>query len=214
MSSAAFIDVGIFLGFFVLMEASKRWFKLKPEHTRKVVHVGSCLLIATMPFYIQAYEVMILAGAFIGLLLLTRFYGLFSAVQGVKRKTVGEFTLPLGAVLAAYFFLPNQVEAFQAGFVILGFSDTVAEWAGTKWKWIQVTIFGGDKSLGGAIAFFISAYILLSILALYWGVQLSPLKLVAGLVLLTFVELSQSFGIDNMFIPVTTAIVWEWCLVE
>lgn len=212
MTLNAFIFAGVFVTFFIIVELAKRGLSIKPERTRKVVHIVSSLLIVAMPLFVSAVEIIMLAGAFIILLITTRYTGSFSAVQGVKRKTVGEFTLPLGAVLAAYFYLPSHAEAFQVGFVVLAFSDTLAEWVGTKWTWVTLQIMGGEKSLGGSIAFFLSALVLMSGLALVWGAEVNQVKLFAGLVLMTAVELSQSFGIDNMFIPVSTALVWDWAM--
>jgi len=210
MSMWVLIYICAFLAFFSVVEMVKRFRDLRPEFTRKVVHIGSCLLIFTMPWFLNKWEVMLLALAFIVLLLFTRVYGLFSAVQGVKRKTIGEFTFPMGAALSAYFFLPEQPHAFQVGFLVLAFSDSLAEFVGRRMPMWSANILGGAKSVGGSVAFLFSTLIILIVGVHWWGVEVNYLKLAMGCAAITAVEFSQVFGIDNLFIPVSTCVIWEW----
>lgn len=201
-----------FVAFFVTVEWQKRKWAWQAEKTRKLVHVVSCLTICTMPWYISNETIYGLALAFVGLLAATRIFGGFSAVQGVKRKTIGEFTLPLGAILCAWVFLPENAVAFQVGFVVLAISDTLAEWVGGRWPILKVNLRYATKSLGGAIAFWISMTAVMLVFSHVLGISMNGWKLVIGCAMVAAMELSQGFGIDNLFIPVATGMAWEWVL--
>ena len=41
------------LTFFFIIEFIKVYFLLRAENSRKLIHVGSCLIVCTMPFFID-----------------------------------------------------------------------------------------------------------------------------------------------------------------
>ncbi len=205
-----FLYLGVFVTFFATMEIVKRMANFAAEDTRKVVHAGTSTIVCSMPFFVNTTEILILAAGFIGLLSVTKFYGLFSAVQGVKRKTIGEFAFAVGAGLAAVFLLPQHPEAFICGFVVLGISDTAAQIIG-EWKPIRsFRIFSQSKSLGGSTAFFLATLVILFSLARFFEIEVEVLRLTLAAMLVTLVEFSQVFGIDNLLIPISTGLLFEW----
>ena len=58
------------LTFFFIIEFIKVYFLLRAENSRKLIHVGSCLIVCTMPFFIDKTGIMILSGLFIVLFIL------------------------------------------------------------------------------------------------------------------------------------------------
>ena len=60
------------LTFFFTIEFIKVSFLLRAENSRKLIHVGSCLIVCTMPFFIDKIGIMILSGLFIVLFVLSR----------------------------------------------------------------------------------------------------------------------------------------------
>jgi len=208
MSIAFFLYLTAFLGFFTATELVKRQFRLKAEITRKVVHVGCSAIVCSMPFYISAIEIYLLAGSFVALLVITRVTGIFTSVQGVKRRTFGEFTFAIGTAIAVWLMLPNDPRAFVVGFLVLGISDTAAELVGSKYPIRRINMAGFTKSIGGATAFFVSALMLFFGALLFSGLPIVFWKVALGCALLAFIELGSPIGIDNLLIPSITALVW------
>ena len=64
------------LTFFFIIEFIKVYFLLRAENSRKLIHVGSCLIVCTMPFFIDKIGIMILSGLFIVLFVLSRNFGI------------------------------------------------------------------------------------------------------------------------------------------
>lgn len=208
MSIAFYLYLTAFLGFFTATELVKRRFRLKAEITRKVVHVGCSAIVCSMPFYISATEIYMLACGFISLLAVTRVTGIFTSVQGVKRKTIGEFTFAIGTALAVWLMLPDDPFAFVVGFLVLGISDTAAELVGSKYPIRRINIAGFTKSIGGATAFFVSALLIFIGAHLYLELPIAFWKVALGCALLALIELGSPIGIDNLLIPAATALVW------
>lgn len=208
MSLSFYLYLVAFLGFFTATELVKRQFSLKAEITRKVVHVGCSAIVCSMPFYITAIEIYLLAGSFIALLAITRVTGIFTSVQGVKRKTFGEFTFAIGTAIAVWLMLPDDPLGFVVGFLVLGISDTVAELVGSKYPICRINIAGFTKSIGGVAAFLVSALMIFFGALLYLGLPFLVWKVALGCALLAIIELGSPIGIDNLLIPAATALVW------
>lgn len=198
----------VVLGLFAAAEFLKRKLKLAPELSRKLTHVGASLTIVFMPEYLHRFEIMIMSILFLGILLLSKRLNVLTGIHGVKRKTIGEFTFPLGAFVTAAVLLPNNPEAFSFGFLILAFSDPAAELVGTRLPVLSWKILGQEKSLGGFLAFLIVS---LGV-CLYWaGLNQSIEALMASAIIavsLAIFESIQPYGYDNLTIPVAAGALW------
>ena len=67
---------------------------------------------------------------------------MFRSMHSVKRITFGVEAYPVGVLIAAYCFLPLEKTAFIYGILIGGFSDTMAEIVGRKYRFGELNIFG------------------------------------------------------------------------
>ncbi len=198
------------LGLFALSEGLLRSLGLKPETTRKMAHVGSSIAVVLMPEFLFGWEIAIMASLFLLLLLVTKRFNLLRGIHGVARKTIGEFTFPLGVLLATIVLLDDHKQAFQIGFLVLGIADTMAEFGG-KWKKLRAwKIMGQEKSLGGWISFAIATTLIL----IPYVEGLPPNTMLAILLVmplaLATLESVQVYGIDNLTLPTCTGLLWMW----
>ena len=198
----------IFLLQFFLIELLKRHLGIKAELTRKIIHLLSGLIVATMPWMIEGQGIMILSASFLVLLIFSKSVGMFSSIHGVKRKTLGEFAFATSPGLAAWIMLPEEPFAFSFGFLILAFSDTAAEWIGSWKPILQFKVFGSIKSLGGSTAFLIVSFALCLIWSISLGIEISYAGMLMVGVSLSIVEFIQPYGLDDLSLPVIAGLMY------
>tara|TARA_X000001036_G_scaffold295608_1_gene274790 strand:- start:296 stop:937 length:642 start_codon:yes stop_codon:yes gene_type:complete len=198
------------LTFFFIIEFIKVYFLLRAENSRKLVHVGSCLIVCTMPFFIDKIGIMILSGLFIVLFVLSRNFGIFSSIHEVSRKTIGEFSMAAGVGISAAVLLPSGIIAFIYGMLILGFADTLANIIGSNWKIWEFKIMSQSKSIGGTTAFFLCSIMISYFTAYYVGLDIKLEMLLIFCLILALIEAVHIFGLDNLSIPVISGIFWGY----
>ena len=198
------------LTFFFIIEFIKVYFLLRAENSRKLIHVGSCLIVCTMPFFIDKTGIMILSGLFIVLFILSRNFGIFSSIHEVSRKTIGEFSMAAGVGISAVGLLPSGVIAFVYGMLILGFADTSANIIGSKWKIWEFKIMSQSKSIGGTTAFFLCSIMISYFTAYYVGLDIKLEMLLILCLILALIEAVHIFGLDNLSFPVISGIFWDY----
>ncbi len=181
-------------------ELIKRKFSLPVYVTRKMTHFGGAFIAYASSFFLTKSEIIILCGVTALVLFCTRGTNIFSSIQSVKRSTLGEVFFPLGVILCALFFLPQDITFFQYGILIMGISDGLAglvgEWIGTHY----FKLFDKRKSIEGTSTFFITSLFLTFLFSphLSYGVFLIPL-------ILTCTEFFLEYGLDNLVLPITAA---------
>jgi len=190
-------------GLFVITDQVFQHLKLKNELSRKLIHVATGLLAFTLPYLLDKNEIIFVCGIFILFLVTTRHRNLLPAIHAVKRTTHGEFYFPIGLAMTAYFFLPQNMLAFQIGCLILGLSDTVADFIGSKFGKHKIPLVR-DKSFEGAGSFFITTFLILLGFLVFPG-HLNVYEAVGIALTLTIIESIFSWGLDNLALPVATA---------
>ncbi len=190
------------------------------ERARKLIHIIVGLWGAWLPLWLGWRSI-----EFLGYLL---FFGVFissklrwfKSIHSVARTTIGEYLFPVAIIILAMFFKDKTL--FAAGMLQMGVSDGFAAVVGTRFgKKTSFKILGNKKSWHGTVTFFVCSAIIMS-----WGVwQAGTFGLSAGTVHslgvyclvglvasvmsvgLTLVELVGKYGLDNVLIPVCTAVL-------
>src|SRR3989344_1182300 len=144
-----------FLILFLTVEVLNKKIGLKSEYTRKIAHLLSGVIVFFLPYFLTAYQIISLAALFTILLIGTRYFGLLSSIHKVNRKTIGEVYFPLGLGLSAFFFLPQNILAFQFGVLVLAFSDAFGGLVGQLYGKHKIG-FGLSKSWEGTLVFFLT----------------------------------------------------------
>ncbi|MEZ5012660.1 MAG: hypothetical protein R2794_00050 [Chitinophagales bacterium] len=201
-----------FIVLFGIAEIMYHTFSVPAETTRKIVHVGTGLLTLLFPVYISDHWfVLALCSSFFILLWASQHKGWFPSIHAVDRETVGGLMFPI--IVYGCFLLFKQfgeMHMYYIPILILTFSDTCAELAGKKWPLKKYHFGGSQKSIGGSLAFFISALII-AFLFLQSNAHVPLLNLIlystSIAVCTTIAEGLSGKGYDNLTIPAVTAIL-------
>lgn len=200
MSLNLMIFISFSASFLIINELIKRKFLFPVYVTRKVAHIGAALIACATPYFLSREEIILLSILFTAVLLSTRPTKFFSSIQAINRDSLGELFLPLGVIICAWFFLPDNVKSFQFGVLIMGISDGLAGLIGEKFGKHYFNFVRSRKSIEGTCVFFITSFILTSMFfpVFDYRVVLIPLILVV-------VEFFLEYGLDNLVLPVVAA---------
>lgn len=190
------------------------------ETSRRVVHAGVGLFVTATPWlFARPGWLYALAVPFIGINLLALRRGWFPGMHGIARPSLGTVTFPMALVLAllvAWQHAPQHRFALPVAFLVMGLSDPLAAWVGTRIRRAgRFQIGTATKSLAGSGAFLLSAGTLagLSLLGLRadgWIGWTNTEIVVCTTILAavtTGVELLGGRGWDNFFIVLATLMV-------
>lgn len=186
--------------FLLAVEITKRKLSISPTITRKISHIGAALIAAVSPMFIDKNLIIVACLGFAAVMFLSRRTSFFSSIHPIRRKTFGEVFLPLGEAFSAAIFLPQAVPSFQYGVLVMGLSDAFAGFVGEKYGRHQINIFNNRKSLEGSVVFLLTTILLTLLFIPNLGLHLIWIPLI-----LTLVELTLGYGMDNLVIPILAA---------
>jgi dolichol kinase len=194
------------LGLFAASEFAGRR-GLPAETTRRLVHVIGAGTTALFPLYLHLGEVVALAVAFTAFLGWTYIRGSLRSVHAVARPTLGAVVFPIGLGVAAIAVWSHSA-AFSYAALVLALADPAASVVGGRMTGPSWPVPGGRKSALGSVTFFTVALVLGMIFAAVArsGVILAA---VGAAALITAVEATLGFGLDNLLIPVVAGLVGE-----
>jgi phytol kinase len=202
--------VPVYVGSIVLTaELLHRYTDTKPEHVRKVVHIGTgnVMLIAWL-FHLPAW-VGIISSVLAGIITLLSYrFPILPGVNSVGRKSFGTFfyTLSIG-ILTAIFWHLNLPHYGVIGILIMAWGDGLAAIIGQKFGKHPYTILGNTKSWEGTLTMLLVGYTIVSIVLFSvqgntwqtWVVGI-PVAIAA-----TAVESIAQWGLDNLSVPLVGA---------
>ena len=209
-----------FIGLFVFAELLYHFAKIKAEHTRKIVHIGSGVLTMLFPIYLDsALYVLIICTAFLVLLLISKVYEFLPSINKINRTSVGSYLYPVVVVITfVYYDAQPSVGAdfgrllyFYLPILIMSISDPVAALAGQRFGKVK-----DKKTFAGSLGFFFSSVIISLLLFSYFNKYDGSLAYIAlnalGISLFTVIaERYSKYGMDNLTIPLA-AIAFLWIL--
>lgn len=168
-----------------------------------------CLLIPSA--FTSHWYVLGLSVSAFTLLLFTYRKKMLAAIHKVKRNSVGSVLFPV-PVYACFLLatLEHNMALYYIPISLLAISDTAAELGGQQWGYRTRKFFNGQKSLAGALSFFLTA-LPVSAGWLYFGYDLSSANvLLVALVLSMFTciaELVTLHGWDNLSVPAIALVI-------
>jgi phytol kinase len=202
--------VPVYVGSIVLTaELLHRYTDTKPEHVRKVVHIGTgnVMLIAwlcQLPAWVGITSA-VLAGI---ITLFSYRFPILPGVNSVGRKSLGTFFYSVSiGILTAIFWNLNLPHYGVIGILIMAWGDGLAAIVGQKFGKHPYTILGNTKSWEGTSTMLIVSYAIVSIVLVSvqgniwqtWVVGI-PVAIAA-----TAVESIAQWGFDNLSVPLTGA---------
>jgi len=201
----------LFLLIFGLAELAYVKLSVKVELTRKFVHFGSGILCLSFPFYIiNSWLVLLLCVNFLLLLVISKKFNFLKSINNVERKTFGTHLFPVTIFVLYYLSIKfDSLDFYFLPVLIFAISDPISALVGKKYPIKQYTLFNQQKSLGGALSFFISSLIIcLSYVYCFSNLDVMTLILVLTISLFATLTEGLSFkGTDNITVPLMVALI-------
>jgi dolichol kinase len=176
----------LFLGFFVILETAKRFFRINPEFSRKAAHIAGGLAVIRLSPFLNRTEYLILNLIFLVIFILNFRRKILSSISGVARKTYGEITYICGLLFIGLVFF-NRPDYFNCAILILAIPDAVAGLAGYR-------ISKNSKTFAGFSVYCLISYLILNAYFPNRDPFLSA-------VILAIIEYITPLGFDNLTAP-------------
>jgi phytol kinase len=192
---------------FILLVLSEFWWRKHPqpnEFSRKFIHITVGSFVAFWPYFMSWTQIIILSGAFLLVVLASKFLGVFKAIHSVQRPTWGELFFAIAVGLIA--FVTDVKEIYTIALLQMSLADGLAAIVGLRYgTGNRYTILGSTKSIAGTATFFV-----VSLAILLVAVHVTPVAapigyLVAVAGATTLLENVGVFGLDNLFVPLMVA---------
>jgi phytol kinase len=208
--------IGMIVGLGFLMTRNKR---IKPEFIRKFIHIGVanwwCILLWGFDtlgsalvgpvFFIIANTAAVFTGT--------------ADVLGIKdrRRNYGLIYYPISLLLLVVAGFLNVLPMWAAGIGMLtmGYADGFAAVAGQRWGSRRVNGTKGAKTVVGSLVMFaITALVVFGFSVGYHFESLWTFPWLINLVILaaaaTLIEAFTPWGVDNLSVPLGTAVIAAW----
>jgi phytol kinase len=204
--------VGIYLGVLILIAETLNRFSDQPgEVTRKIVHIGSgqVVLLAwwlKIPAWIGVGAA-IVAG---GVAILSYFLPILPSLESVGRRSLGTFFYAISmGLLIGYFFSRQQPEYTALGILIMAWGDGLAALIGQNFGQHPYQLWGIRKTWEGSLTMLVVSFVVtVLMLGIIQPISLSLMAIALIVAILaTFLETFSKFGIDNLTVPLGSAIL-------
>jgi phytol kinase len=199
--------------FLTLIAAAELWRRLghpKPEHTRKLVHLGGGIVCLFFPFLVQSpWVVLAMALPLTALFVAGSKLGFLQSLHGVARRSRGAEYYPI-AVFLVFVMTLGRPWLYLAAVLVLAVADAFAALIGSRYGVIRYEVEDEHKSLEGSLVFLVIAFLAVHLPTLLLtdlprAVCVLAALLVAALV--TGFEAISLEGADNLFVPVAVVVV-------
>ena len=184
---------------------------LKAEKTRKLIHISCGLVSLSYVFLFETiWPVLIITISFAALLYISKKLNFLNSIHKVSRQTFGSYLFPLSLLFcfSVYLYFENPVY-YYLPFTIMVISDPLAAIFGKLMPLKKYKSGKYYKSIGGTIAFFISAS-LIAFLMIFFLLDIETLKiLLISIAVGVISSITEAFcrnGIDNILVPVVIVI--------
>ena len=203
----ALLGLGALVG---LGEGLRQW-GVAARTTRRLVHVGVSLFVASTPLLFSGpFPVYALAAVFTLLNAAARSWQWWAGIHAARPQSWGTVALPLSvlpAVAATWSVSPDRLLAFQTAYLVLALADPAASWVGER---SASDASSKGSTVAGSLTFAgITLVVTATLLAGVAGLPVAPVLGVAvGTTLVaTLVEALSHRGWDNLFVVAAVLLV-------
>lgn len=196
-----------YVGVFIIAEVLHR-IGCAATITRKFVHIGAGIVSCFIPALVSQHTAIIIGFIFSIFLFWTKRKGILDSIHRIENNDVGAILFPLGLIPCALMFWNDNL-IFASSALILGFSDGCACIFGRLYgkRGYNVT---GYKTLEGSLAFFVVTVLIFLSIIFFSHETMTLAKtflIILGSLVVTVVEGMIGKGWDNLFIPISAALV-------
>jgi len=207
---------GFALGFLALLGVAETWArrgKVRPEWTRKLVHVAGGLGCLMLPFLVESHWVVLglalfLSGIFWG----SHQSGRLRSLHGVERTSRGVEYYPL-VVYALFLLARERPWLYVSSLLALAISDAAAGLVGGRYGRLRYEVDGESKSVEGSLACLVATFLVVWLPLVLWREPSLPepascvLAALLCAALVTGFEAVSLGGRDNLWVPLGTYFV-------
>jgi len=195
---------------FLISIIFKKYNKNNTEILRKIIHIGIGPLIPIAQFLkIDQNSALIFTGIIFLMVLINYAYKLFPTIEDVERKSYGTLFYCLSLFILIYLFWDTNPNALITGFFIMTFGDGLAGLIGKSFNSKSWILFKQKKSLYGTLTMFLTSLIVVCS-AGYAQQNSLNLNYFTIAFLATFLEQFSVLGIDNLIVPITSALCFNF----
>lgn len=196
------------LAVFVLLVSSEIWWRRRVGHgefSRKFIHITVGSFVAVWPFYLSWSQIEILSVAFLLVVIVSKYLGVFQAIHSVQRPTWGEVFF--GAAVGLTALLTHNKWIYCAALLQMSLADGMAAVVGTRFgTHKQYLVFGHAKSVVGTMTFFVVSLSILIIFNHHLPSELAPAQIIGLSLVASVLENIGVQGLDNLLVPVLIAV--------
>ncbi|MBF2057597.1 MAG: phosphatidate cytidylyltransferase [Cyanobacterium sp. T60_A2020_053] len=203
--------VFIYLGLLIFTaETLSRKYQLESEITRKIVHIGAGQVILMAWWLKIPTNLILVASGGAGLVAITSYLlPILPSVNSVGRKSLGTLFYALSIGILAWLFWQKSLPQFTViGILIMTWGDALAALIGQKWGKNKYVLLGNKKSWEGSFTMMLVSFVVVLVILTLTQSWQNDLIIVAILtaIIATFLESFSWLGIDNLTVPVISAI--------
>lgn len=195
------------LAILLVADVWRRAGKVRPEWTRKFVHVGVGVLAGCFPWVFDhaASVLVVTLGSVLGMLIARRLHA-FPALLEVDRRSLGEIYFPI-SVATLYLLARHQPILYLISIYTMVVCDALAAILGKDYGRHPYVVTTDQKTVEGTATFLVFAFLGVHIpLLLLTGVERTACVLIAVQIalLVTCFEAISVQGVDNLVVPLGT----------
>ena len=195
---------------FLISIVFKKYNEGRKEIVRKIIHIGIGPLIPIAQFLkIDQNSALIFTGIVLLMVLINYTYKLFPTIEDVERKSYGTLFYCISLFILIYLFWDKDPYALITGFFIMTFGDGLAGSIGKSFNSKSWIFFKQKKSLFGTGTMFLTSLIV--VYSIGYAQQNSfNLNYFTIAFLATVIEQFSLLGIDNLIVPVSSALCFSF----
>ncbi len=199
----------IFLSLLVIAELWRRFGSPKPEHTRKLVHLGGGIACLFFPFLVRSpWVVLALAAPLCLLFVAGSRFGFLKSLHGVARRSRGAEYYPL-SVFLVFLMTQGRPWLYLSAVLVLAVGDAFAGLIGSRYGVVRYEVEDETKSLEGSLVFLVVSFLAIHLPILLLTDLPRPVCVLAALLvaaLVTGFEAISLEGADNLFVPLAVVV--------
>jgi phytol kinase len=186
------------------------------EYVRKFVHIGTGnIILLAWALKTPLWLALGFGIVFSAVTLLSYQVNILSSINGVNRKSWGTFFYALSITLLIGIFWSRSEPLIAAlGILIMTWGDAFAALVGQTWGRRSYQVFGVKKTLEGSLAMgLVSFVVCILLLGFAYGIRVEVLGCAMLLATTaTALETLSVAGIDNLTVPLGSAILGSWLI--
>ncbi len=195
---------------FLISAVFKKFNKDNKEIVRKIVHIGIGPLIPIAQYLKIDQNSALISTGIISLMVFINYnYQLFPTIEDVERKSYGTLFYCLSLFILIYLFWDKDPYALMTGFFIMSFGDGLAGLIGKSINSKSWIFFKQKKSFYGTMTMFLTSLIIVYSTG-YAQQNIFNFNYFTIAFLATFLEQFSIFGIDNLIVPISSGLYFNF----